>query len=412
MEFVRPDTHIDFVKLGPVCAVISLGLVILSIGLMIVRGFNFGIDFAGGTVLQVQVPEEAGVVDEGTMRAAASVVGFPNAVIVRLGDEAERSFRINIKLSQEQRRDLSVEVLDGLSGELGVEVIPQSIASIGPRVGGEQTARGIWALVASWALILLYIWFRFDLRYAPGAVAALIHDVIITAGVFVAFGWEFNLQVLAALLVVVGYSLNDTIVIYDRIRENIGAARRYASGGRRQPEHQSDAVQDPDHLDDDARGGCRHSGSRRAGPAGLRSSVVPGCHDRHVLDRLHRQQPAHLPRASLRQPGDHASRRVVAFQGGPHGSHLHPQNEETDGCWEAGPGPTSSSWAGAMAGFSPIEIAPLMTAPSTISRLGAERSPLITPEFWTSIRSFAVMSPTTVPSTLTSFPVISPCTLP
>ena len=222
MELVRPDTHIDFVKRGPVCAVISVGLVILSIGLMIVRGFNFGIDFAGGTVLQVQVPEEAGAVDEGTMRAAASGAGFPNAVIVRLGDEADRSFRINIKLSEEQRRDLSIEVLDGLSSALGVEVIPQRIESIGPRVGGEQTARGIWALVASWGLILLYIWFRFDLRYAPGAVAALIHDVIITAGVFVALGWEFNLQVLAALLVVVGYSLNDTIVVYDRIRENIG----------------------------------------------------------------------------------------------------------------------------------------------------------------------------------------------
>ena len=140
---------------------------------------------------------------------------------MRLGPVADRSFRLNIRLSQELRRDLSIEVLEGLSTALGVEVVPQRIESIGPRVGGEQTARGIWALVASWALILIYIWFRFDLRYAPGAVAALVHDVIITGGVFVALGWEFNLQVLAALLVVVGYSLNDTIVIYDRIRENV-----------------------------------------------------------------------------------------------------------------------------------------------------------------------------------------------
>ena len=221
MQLISPDTKIDFVKQGSLFAILSSAVLATAILLMVVRGFNLGIDFAGGTVIQVQVPEQAGPVDEGTVRAAAAEAGFPNAVIVRLGPEADRSFRLNIRLSQEQRRDLSLEVLEGLSTTLGVEVVPQRIESIGPRVGGEQTARGVWALVASWGLILIYIWFRFDLRYAPGAVAALVHDVIITAGIFVALGWEFNLQVLAALLVVVGYSLNDTIVIYDRIRENV-----------------------------------------------------------------------------------------------------------------------------------------------------------------------------------------------
>ena len=221
MQLVSPDTKIDFVKQGGLFAIVSALVVLSALLLMLVRGFNLGIDFAGGTVIQIQVPEQAGLVDEGTMRAAAAEAGFANAVIVRLGPEADRSFRVNIRLSQEQRRDLSLEVLGGLSTALGVEVVPQRIESIGPRVGGEQTARGVWALVASWALILIYIWFRFDLRYAPGAVVALVHDVIITAGIFVALGWEFNLQVLAALLVVVGYSLNDTIVIYDRIRENV-----------------------------------------------------------------------------------------------------------------------------------------------------------------------------------------------
>ena len=111
--------------------------------------------------------------------------------------------------------------MNGLSGALGHAVDPQRIESIGPRVGGELRLAGVQALLLAWGLILLYIWFRFDLRYAPGAVAALVHDVVITAGVFVLLGWEFNLQVLAALLVVIGYSLNDTIVIYDRIRENL-----------------------------------------------------------------------------------------------------------------------------------------------------------------------------------------------
>ena len=155
------------------------------------------------------------------MRGGLANLGFVDVDVARLGDPSERTFRVNLPESEASHKDLAAEVISGLATEFGAEVTPELIESIGGRVGGEQTWRGIWALVASWGLILIYIWFRFDLRYAPGAVVALIHDVVLTAGVYVVLGWEFNLQVLAALLVVIGYSLNDTIVIYDRIRENI-----------------------------------------------------------------------------------------------------------------------------------------------------------------------------------------------
>jgi preprotein translocase subunit SecF len=225
MQIIPPDTKIDFMGQARLLTLVSAGLVLLSVVLMFVRGFNLGIDFKGGTVLQVQVPEEAGPVDEARIRSAVSAVEVPgasDAVIVRFGPAEDRSFLISLPTSQEEAgKEMPVLILGGLAEALGVEVEDQRIESIGARVGEELRARSLYAVLLSWGMILLYVWFRFDLRYAPGAVIALIHDVLITAGVFVALGLEFNLQVLAALLVVIGYSLNDTIVIYDRIRENL-----------------------------------------------------------------------------------------------------------------------------------------------------------------------------------------------
>ncbi len=225
MQLIPADTKIDFMGQARLLTMVSAGMVLLAVVLMLVRGFNLGIDFKGGTVLQVQVPEEAGPVDEARIRSAVSAVEVPgasDAVIVRFGPAEDRSFLISLPTSQEEAgKEMPILILRGLERALGVEVEDQRIESIGARVGEELRARSLYAVLLSWGMILLYVWFRFDLRYAPGAVAALVHDVLITAGVFVALGLEFNLQVLAALLVVIGYSLNDTIVIYDRIRENL-----------------------------------------------------------------------------------------------------------------------------------------------------------------------------------------------
>ena len=221
MQLISPDTKIDFMGPSRVLTLGSLVVCLLFLGVMVTRGFNLGIEFAGGTVVQVKIPVEAGPVDEGVLRGVLSDLGHAGASVVRFGGREEREFRITVRLSEEEQQNVAIEIIDGLAAHFEGGVVEQKVESIGPRVGQEMRRAGFGSVALACLLILIYVWFRFDLRYAPGAVAALIHDVIITAGVFALLGLEFNLQVLAALLVVIGYSLNDTIVIYDRIRENL-----------------------------------------------------------------------------------------------------------------------------------------------------------------------------------------------
>ncbi len=222
MQLIKPGTSIDFVGQSPLLGVVSLVAVVVALILIFVYPQpKLGIDFAGGTVIQVGIAAEAGPVGEGRIRSAVSDAGFEDAVVVRFGSAEDRAFLVSLPVSAEEVQDLPILVRQALTEEFDSPVALERIESIGPRIGGELRASGFGALLLSWVLILIYVWFRFDLRYAPGAVAALVHDVLITAAIFVALGLEFNLQVLAALLVVIGYSLNDTIVIYDRIRENL-----------------------------------------------------------------------------------------------------------------------------------------------------------------------------------------------
>ncbi len=225
MQLISPDTKIDFVSQSRLFAWLSLAAIVVAITVMVVVDINWGIDFAGGSVVEVRVPEVAGDVDEGVVRRAVAGAGFEGATVTRLSDPTDaasrRDFAVQIKESREERPELGSQITGAISAAVGAEVEMRRLESIGPRVGDELRTDAALALIISWGAIMLYVWMRFDLRYAPGAVAALIHDVVITAGIFVLLGWEFNLQVLAALLVVIGYSLNDTIVIYDRIRENL-----------------------------------------------------------------------------------------------------------------------------------------------------------------------------------------------
>jgi preprotein translocase subunit SecF len=221
MELFKTKTHIDFVRQMPFMVAVSVTIIVLSLVSIAVKGFNFSIDFVGGTVIEAQVPAAAGEVDEQRLREILNKLGQPDATIVRLGAPEDREFRISLRGSQEEDRDLSVTILKGLNEGLGTEVVAKSVESVGPRVGGELRRAGVMAIVLSWIGILIYVWFRFEWQYAPGAVLALIHDVCFTAGMFSIFGWEFDMNVLAALLVIIGYSMNDTIVIYDRIRETV-----------------------------------------------------------------------------------------------------------------------------------------------------------------------------------------------
>ena len=224
MEFIG-ETHIDFVGKTRLFGAISALVMLASAIGIFYPGFRLGTDFAGGTSVEVRVGEAAGEVDEGAVRTVVTGLGFESATITRVADPADpasrRDFNIHVRPSREERPQLGSEVVQGLGKALGAEVTLRGIESIGPRVGKELRNNAFWAMGLAWVVILVYVGLRFEPLYAPGAVVALIHDVLVTAGIFVLFQWEFDLNVLAALLVVIGYSVNDTIVIYDRIRETV-----------------------------------------------------------------------------------------------------------------------------------------------------------------------------------------------
>jgi preprotein translocase subunit SecF len=193
MELFRTKTHIDFVKAMPLMVVFSLIVIVGALVCIAVKGFNFSIDFAGGTVIEAQVPASAGDVDEQRLREIMEKLGQPDAVIVRLGDPEDREFRISLRGSQETDRDLSLRILKGINEALGTEVVAKSVESWAARRRRAAPGRRSSCLIG----ILLYVWFRFD-GGTPGAVLALI-DTSLRGGLFSFFGWEFDMNVLAAL---------------------------------------------------------------------------------------------------------------------------------------------------------------------------------------------------------------------
>jgi len=234
-EIIRPGTHIDFIGKRKLCAAISVGLVAASFIAIPLRGVRLGIDFAGGN--EVQVRFDAGVpADEGGIRAAiAGVEEIQDPTVVRFGSGEENEFLIRFGGDDEAMEAQPVagdgggtaahtdriQILDQALRKAIGPLTVQRVEFVGPRVGAELQRDGLLSLFWASLAILVYVAFRFTSRFAPGAVVALIHDLIVTAGIFVLPGMEFDLQVLAAMLAILGYSLNDTIIIYDRIRENL-----------------------------------------------------------------------------------------------------------------------------------------------------------------------------------------------
>ncbi len=220
LEIVRPGTQIDFIGRWKLCASLSLALILLSVAMIPVRGFRLGIDFAGGNEVQVRFVD--GQVGEGQLRSVVRGLGVEEVSVVRFGAEGEGEFLIRFRgdIPGVSIEDRMAPLRAALGEQVGtVDVL--RVETVGPRVGGELRRNGLLALLWSFCAILIYIAFRFSARFSPGAVIAVIHDVLVTCGIWVLLGFEFDLRVLAALLAIVGYSLNDTIIVYDRIRENL-----------------------------------------------------------------------------------------------------------------------------------------------------------------------------------------------
>lgn len=219
MEIIRPDTNIDFIGRWRICAAISVAVILVSLLAIPVRGIRLGLDFAGGHEIQVKFTETVPK-DEGVVRDIVSELGVAEPTIVRFGEGDSAEFLIRFRGERGKQGEVADELRAALEKGVG-PVSLERVGFVGPKVGAELQSAGLKAVGISCLLILIYIGFRFSPRYAPGAVIALIHDIVITSGVFVILGYEFDLTVLAALLAILGYSLNDTIIVYDRIRENM-----------------------------------------------------------------------------------------------------------------------------------------------------------------------------------------------
>ena len=221
-EIIRPGTEIDFVGSWRVCLALSLALIVVSAAAVALRGVSLGVDFAGGTEIQVAFEELDGA-EEGTIRALLSGMGIEDPSVVRLGEPGENACLIRFQRGTESEDIAFMEAFHATleEGVGPLDLARERIDFVGPRVGAELRRDGLNALLIACALILGYISFRFSLRFAPGAILAIVHDVLVTAGLLVLFGTEFDLKILAALLAILGYSLNDTIIVYDRIRENM-----------------------------------------------------------------------------------------------------------------------------------------------------------------------------------------------
>jgi len=221
MHILDKGTHIDFMGKRKLAMGFSLTLILISLVLLFTRGLSFGIDFTGGTLIEVAYPD---AVELGGIRDVLEEAGFSDIQVQHFGTARDVLIRIAPRADTASAK-LSEDVMTSLkSANSAVE--KRRVEFVGPQVGGELTEQGGLAVLYSLIGILIYVAMRFEYRFSLGAVAALIHDVIITLGVFSLFQVEFDLTVLAAILAVIGYSLNDTIVVFDRIRENFRKMRK------------------------------------------------------------------------------------------------------------------------------------------------------------------------------------------
>jgi preprotein translocase subunit SecF len=221
IRFIPDDTKIPFMKFSRFGYFVSGVLCALSLLLFATVGLNMGVDFKGGSVITIRTAEPA---DLDQLRSTLGGLGLGSVELQEYG--GPRDVQIRIGTQSEGDEQAQQAAITKVREALGAGVEYRGIDSVGPKVSGELAQQGTLAVVVGLFLVLIYIWFRFEWQFALGAIASLLHDVILTIGLFCVIGLEFNLSIIAAILTIIGYSLNDTVVIYDRIREFL---RKYKS---------------------------------------------------------------------------------------------------------------------------------------------------------------------------------------
>jgi len=218
MELIKPEVNIPFVRMMKGAAIFSVVLIVISAAAMIARGgLIYGIDFAGGTVIEIKF---TGPAEIGAVRSALQETDLGGSEIKHFG--AEDTVLLSTEMSTGDLKGIETRVrtaLDPAFGKDGYSI--ERLEMVGPKVGADLREKGLWAILGSCAILLIYITVRFELKFALGGLLALIHDIIVAIGIFTLMGRTFTLPVLAAVLTIAGYSINDSIVVFDRIRENI-----------------------------------------------------------------------------------------------------------------------------------------------------------------------------------------------
>jgi preprotein translocase subunit SecF len=215
ISLVPVGTKINFLKFRKMAAVFSLFLCVASVGLFAAKGLNFGIDFRGGILLEIRTP---GAADMSKLRGSLGGLGLGEVQLQEFGQPTDVLIRIERQAGGEKAQLVAVEIA---KKALGDEVNYRRTEFVGPKVGGELIEAGVTAVLLALGAMLVYIWFRFEWQFGVGAVIAILHDVLLTIGIFSLLGLEFNLSTVAAILTIAGYSINDTVVVYDRVRENL-----------------------------------------------------------------------------------------------------------------------------------------------------------------------------------------------
>ena len=222
MKFLNRKTNIDFMSRRNIALVFSAVMIVASIASLTIRGLNFGLDFTGGTLIEVGYPSAP---DTNEVRENLTNAGF-DSIVQTFGAATDIVVRIPPSEIEESSAELSTRVLTALSQGVEGEIEMRRVEFVGPQVGDELAEQGILAVIYAMVGVFLYVMFRFQWRFSVGAVAALFHDITISMGIISLVQIEFDLTVVAAILAVVGYSLNDTIVLFDRIRENFPRYRK------------------------------------------------------------------------------------------------------------------------------------------------------------------------------------------
>lgn len=224
MKLIKSDVNIDFLGMQRTAFFISLTLIMLGLIFMVLRGGpNYGIEFEGGTLIHVNFESPVSV---GEIRDALSTIGLGDSEIKEFGSPNDVMIRTELQEGQETAYDMIKSAINARFPENPVDDDRVSIENVGPKIGAELIRSTIMAILLAIFFLVIYISWRFEFKFALGAIAALMHDIFITLGVFSIVNKEISLAIVAALLTILGYSLNDTIVVSDRIRENNKVMRR------------------------------------------------------------------------------------------------------------------------------------------------------------------------------------------